>query len=62
VDTIYGHLLMARRNVAAALVDLIDAGVIGESAALDIGRLLFLENPAALYGLEMPTPDPPKIA
>jgi hypothetical protein len=54
VDTIYGHLLMARQNVAAALVDLIDDGVIGESAALDIGRLLFLENPAALYRLTLP--------
>jgi predicted TIM-barrel fold metal-dependent hydrolase len=51
VDTIYGHLLMARRNVAAALADLIEDGYLGESAALDIGRALFFDNPAALYKL-----------
>ena len=51
VDTIYGHLLMARQNVAAALASLIADGVLGESQALDTARLLLLENPAALYGL-----------
>lgn len=52
VDTIYGHLIMARRNVATALVGLMEEGVLGEEDALEIGRGLFYDNPAALYGLE----------
>ncbi|MGH2350135.1 MAG: amidohydrolase family protein, partial [Chloroflexota bacterium] len=54
VDTIYGHLLMARQNVAAALADLIADGLLGESEALDVARALFFENPAALYRLALP--------
>lgn len=52
VDTIHGHLLMARQNVATALAGLVEEGVLGESAALDVARGLFFDNPAALYGLE----------
>jgi hypothetical protein len=52
VDTIYGHLIMARQNVAASLAGLIEEGLLGESAAVDVGRDLFLDTPAALYGLD----------
>jgi predicted TIM-barrel fold metal-dependent hydrolase len=52
VDTIYGHLIMARDNVAAALAGLVEDGLMGESAALEVGQRLFRENPAALYRLE----------
>ncbi len=51
VDTIHGHLIVARQNVAAALATLIEEGHLGESAAADIGRALFWDNPAALYRL-----------
>ncbi|HET7770139.1 MAG TPA: amidohydrolase family protein [Chloroflexota bacterium] len=51
VDTIYGHLLIARRNVATALAQLIEEGVLDEGGALEIARGLFYENPRALYGL-----------
>ena len=43
--------LVARQNVAEALASLIQDGYLGESAALDIGRALFHDNPAALYNL-----------
>jgi uncharacterized protein len=51
VDTIYGHLRVARRNVATALVDLMEERVLGEEDALEIARGLFYDNPKALYGL-----------
>ena len=51
VDTIYGHLLMARRNVTTALTELIEERVLGEEDALEIARGLFYDNPRALYGL-----------
>ncbi|HEU5316532.1 MAG TPA: amidohydrolase family protein [Chloroflexota bacterium] len=51
VDTIYGHLIVARENVAAALASLIEEGFVSESEALDVGRGLFYDNAAALYGL-----------
>ncbi|MBI3974266.1 MAG: amidohydrolase family protein, partial [Chloroflexi bacterium] len=52
VDTIYGHLIMARHNVATTLADLVEDGIMSESEALDVGRCLFRDNPAALYGLQ----------
>lgn len=51
VDTIYGHLEMARQNVAAALASLVEDSVLDEDAAAQVGRALFHDNPAALYGL-----------
>lgn len=52
VDTILGHLVMARQNVAEALAGMIDDGLIGEGDAVSIGRALFHDNPASLYGLD----------
>lgn len=51
VDTILGHLIVARQNVARALAGMIEDGLLAESAALDLGRRLFFDNPAAVYGL-----------
>ena len=51
VDTIYGHLIVARQNVAAALAELIEEGWLSESDALEVGKGLFYDNPAALYGI-----------
>ena len=52
VDTIHGHLLMARQNVATALAGLVEEGLLDEREAADVGRGLFFENPASLYRLE----------
>jgi predicted TIM-barrel fold metal-dependent hydrolase len=51
VDTVLGHLIMARRNVAWALGTLVEEGLVGESEALEIGRALFYDNPTDFYGL-----------
>ncbi len=51
VDTIHGHLRIARRNVAFAMAGLVEDGVIRERDAVEIGRALFHDNPAAFYGI-----------
>ena len=51
VDSILGHLVMARQNVAHALAGMIGEGLLMESDAVEIGRALFNGNPAALYGV-----------
>ena len=62
VDTIYGHLIVARQNIAAALADLVEDGLFGESEALDVGRGLLLHNPAALYGIDPASATQPAVA
>jgi predicted TIM-barrel fold metal-dependent hydrolase len=54
VDTIHGHLRLARQNVAVALASLIEDGLLAESEALDVGRGLFHDSAAALYALHNP--------
>ena len=51
VENVYGHLKIARQNVAFALAEAIQEGLIPESAALDVARAIFYENPVRLYGL-----------
>jgi hypothetical protein len=51
VDTILGHLVMARQNVARAVVGMIEDGLLTETAAVDIGKALFRDNPSALYAI-----------
>jgi hypothetical protein len=48
---VYGHLQMARENVAAVLGRRIDAGSMDEEEALRLARLWFYENPKAFYGV-----------
>ncbi|NBT95691.1 MAG: hypothetical protein EBT47_12020, partial [Chloroflexi bacterium] len=50
VDSILGHLVMARQNVAHALAGMMIEGLLTESDSVEIGRALFNSNPAALYG------------
>jgi uncharacterized protein len=52
VDTIFGHLIMARQNVSTALASLVEEGVMTESMAHTLAQALFRDNPAALYGLQ----------
>jgi hypothetical protein len=51
VDSILGHLVMARQNVAHALAGMMIEGLLTESDSVEIGRALFNSNPAALYGI-----------
>lgn len=55
VETVYGHVKMARQNAALVLAELIEEGLIGESTAIDVAAALFRDNPARLYGVTMPT-------
>ena len=53
VDSILGHLVMARQDVAHALAGMMIEGLLTESDAVQIGRALFNSNPAALYGISL---------
>ena len=49
--TVYGHLKMARQNVAIVLAEMIQEGLISESIALDVAKAVFYDNPAHVYRL-----------
>lgn len=51
VETVYGHLQMARRNFAYALGSLLEEGLLSESTALDVAQAAFRDNPAMVYGV-----------
>ena len=51
VDGVYGHLELARRNVARVLAEKIEDGVFGEGKALEIARALFYDNPKRIFKL-----------
>jgi predicted TIM-barrel fold metal-dependent hydrolase len=51
VDGVYGHLTLARRNVASALAEKVAEGAFGEDRATDIARTLFYENPRRIFKL-----------
>jgi uncharacterized protein len=45
----YGHLQIARRNIAQVLAAKTQAGFCNEEEALEIGRMLMHDNPASLF-------------
>lgn len=49
VETVYGHIKMARQNVAYVLAEMIEEGFMTEKTALEVAQALFYENPKALY-------------
>lgn len=51
VEKVYGHLVMAREDVARVLAKRIEEGRINESQALNIAKRWFWENPKELYRL-----------
>jgi hypothetical protein len=50
VEVVYGHLKMARENVAVVLAEMIEEGFLSTTTALEVARALFHDNPLALYG------------
>jgi predicted TIM-barrel fold metal-dependent hydrolase len=52
VDGVYGHLEIARRNVARVLAEKAENGIFGEDKALEIARALFYDNPKRIFKLE----------
>ena len=51
IEKVYGHLLMAKENVAIALGDRVDRDLMGMDEAKQVLRGWFYENPKAFYGL-----------
>lgn len=52
VENTYGHLVMAREDIARVLADRVDAKRLSLDQALQLARKLFYENPKRIYGLE----------
>ena len=53
VENIYGHLVMARENLAEVLGRRIKDNLLSESEALEIGKMWFYDNPKELYQLKI---------
>jgi uncharacterized protein len=51
VEKVYGHLELARSDVAVVLAERIEAGRMTQDEALRVARLLFNENPKRWYGI-----------
>lgn len=53
VEEVYGHLVMAREDVARVLAKRVIGKQMSESQALELARKWFWENPKELYGLNL---------
>jgi predicted TIM-barrel fold metal-dependent hydrolase len=53
VEKVYGHLLMARENIARVLGARVERGLMTTDEAVDVARLWFYENPKGLYKLDV---------
>ena len=53
VEKVYGHLVMAREDIAEVLARRIRAGLMTESQALELAQRWFWDNPKDLYGLDL---------
>lgn len=53
VEKVYGHLLMARENIAHVLASRIEEGLLDREQAVGLARKWFYGNPKALYGLDV---------
>jgi predicted TIM-barrel fold metal-dependent hydrolase len=51
VEKVWGHLVMAREDIAHVLAGRIEEGLMSEDEALRIARLWLHDNPKELYGL-----------
>jgi hypothetical protein len=51
VDGVYGHLQVARENVARVLAQKVQEGTFGRQQALAVARAVFHDNPARIFGL-----------
>jgi len=52
VETVYGHMQMARRNFTLVLASMLEEGLMSESTALDAARAAFRDTPAFIYGVD----------
>lgn len=53
VEKIYGHLVMAREDIAEALASRVERGTMSYSDALQAARMMLYDNPRDLYALDV---------
>jgi predicted TIM-barrel fold metal-dependent hydrolase len=53
VEKVYGHLVMARENIAKVLGKRIEENLLTENEAIDIAKKWFYNNPKELYNLDI---------
>ena len=53
VEKVYGHLMMAREDLAIVLGGRVDRGLISEEEAVALARKWLWDNPKELYGLDI---------
>lgn len=53
VEKVYGHLLIARENIARVLGERVKRGLISKDEALEIAKKWFYDNPKKLYRLKV---------
>jgi predicted TIM-barrel fold metal-dependent hydrolase len=53
VEKVYGHLVMAREDVAMVLGRRVEEGFMAENEAVELARAWFYENPRSLYQLKV---------
>jgi len=53
VEKVYGHLKMARQNIACVLADKVEEGAFSRAQASAVARRLMLDNPAEFYGIDV---------
>ncbi len=53
VEKVYGHLVMAREDIATVLARRVEAGTMTYSEALELARRMLFDNPRELYHLKV---------
>ncbi len=53
VEKVYGHLVMAREDIAEVLAGRVERGTMRYGEALEAARMMLFDNPRELYGLEL---------
>jgi predicted TIM-barrel fold metal-dependent hydrolase len=53
VEKVYGHLVMARENIARVLGERVSRGLMSKGEALEIAEKWFYAKPKGLYGLKL---------
>jgi predicted TIM-barrel fold metal-dependent hydrolase len=53
VDTVYGHQLMARRNVSRVLAEKVEDNIFSIERACEIAKLIFFDNPVEIFSLDI---------
>ncbi len=52
VEKVYGHLTLARQNIAHVLTEKIEGGALSRSEASMVARRLLFDNPSDFYGIK----------